>query len=156
MNSEPNDAGSTKLIDDPGHVWSQVIFDPQVSHLWPPAYRRELRRTELHKRMVNELKCGALLWTLLNLVKQVKVRGVLFLTCWFPQYYQVCTGRCFQDWKMMKSKGCFYIDDRDKVVSHQYSLKITQDTNVWITIEPLIMMPGGLWLGLRVKADKKQ
>ena len=56
---------------------------------------------------------------------------------------------------MMKSKGCFYIDDKDKVVSHQYSLKITQDTNVWITIEPLIMMPGGLWLGLRVEADKK-
>jgi len=44
---------------------------------------------------------------------------------------------------MAHSKGGFFFDEKSKVVSHQYSLKLTTDTNVWVSIEPLCIKPGG-------------
>lgn len=48
-----------------------------------------------------------------------------------------------QEWKMVRSKGCFYYNERDKIIGHQYSLRTTQDSSVWITIEPLCIMDTG-------------
>ena len=45
---------------------------------------------------------------------------------------------------MARSKGGFFLDEKSKVMSHQYSLRLAADTNVWMTIEPLCIKPGGM------------
>ncbi|KAK2156234.1 hypothetical protein LSH36_218g03056 [Paralvinella palmiformis] len=46
-----------------------------------------------------------------------------------------------KDWNLTHSKGCFYFDD-DKIISHQYEMRILNDTSVWITVEPITIRPG--------------
>jgi len=46
---------------------------------------------------------------------------------------------------MVRSKGGFFCDEKSRVISHHYSLKLTTDTNVWITVEPLCIKPGGAY-----------
>ncbi|XP_076440362.1 EF-hand calcium-binding domain-containing protein 7-like isoform X2 [Babylonia areolata] len=42
-----------------------------------------------------------------------------------------------RDWSHAQSKGCFFVDESKGFVSHQYQLTLTEDTSVWITIQPL-------------------
>lgn len=44
---------------------------------------------------------------------------------------------------MTKSKGSFFFNEQSKIISHQYSLRVSQDTNVFLTVEPLCIRPGG-------------
>jgi len=46
---------------------------------------------------------------------------------------------------VVRSKGGFFFDEKSRVISHQYSLRVTADTNAWITIEPLCIKPGGVF-----------
>ncbi|KAK7101362.1 EF-hand calcium-binding domain-containing protein 7-like isoform X2 [Littorina saxatilis] len=41
-----------------------------------------------------------------------------------------------RDWHHGKSKGCFFIDEEKGFVSHQYQLMLTEDTTIWLTIQP--------------------
>ena len=41
-----------------------------------------------------------------------------------------------QDWQSATSKGVLLLDDQGDVVSHQYKLRVPEDSQVWITIEP--------------------
>ncbi len=49
----------------------------------------------------------------------------------------------FQDWNHTHSKGCFFFEEDGSIVSHQYSLKLDDDSSVWITMEPFSIRPGG-------------
>nr|XP_034312504.1 EF-hand calcium-binding domain-containing protein 7 isoform X6 [Crassostrea gigas] len=43
-----------------------------------------------------------------------------------------------KEWTHATSKGMFYIDEEtEKLLCHQYNLKLTEDTSVWITIQPI-------------------
>lgn len=43
-----------------------------------------------------------------------------------------------KEWTHATSKGMFYIDEEtEKLLCHQYDLKLTEDTSVWITIQPI-------------------
>ncbi|XP_012941722.1 EF-hand calcium-binding domain-containing protein 7 isoform X2 [Aplysia californica] len=42
-----------------------------------------------------------------------------------------------RDWTGVSSKGAFFLDDESGMVTHSYSLVLSEDTEVWITIQPL-------------------
>lgn len=43
-----------------------------------------------------------------------------------------------KEWTHATSKGMFYIDEEtENLLCHQYNLKLTEDTSVWITIQPI-------------------
>ena len=43
-----------------------------------------------------------------------------------------------KEWTHTPSKGMFFLDeDTGNLLCHQYDLKLTEDTSVWITIQPL-------------------
>ncbi|KAL8621693.1 hypothetical protein ACOMHN_024664 [Nucella lapillus] len=43
-----------------------------------------------------------------------------------------------RDWCHLQSKGCFFVDEgKPGFVSHQYQLTLTEDTSLWITVQPL-------------------
>ncbi|XP_021359768.1 EF-hand calcium-binding domain-containing protein 7-like isoform X13 [Mizuhopecten yessoensis] len=41
-----------------------------------------------------------------------------------------------RDWAHTSSKGCFFIDDDDGLMTHTYRLNLTEKSKVWITIQP--------------------
>ena len=41
----------------------------------------------------------------------------------------------------MMKKGVLHLDDDGSIISHKYSLTLTEDTDVWITIQPKPMHP---------------
>ena len=47
---------------------------------------------------------------------------------------------------MAYSNGCFYFDEDGHIVSHQYEMTLTRDSSVWMTVEPLSLRPGGLYM----------
>jgi len=53
---------------------------------------------------------------------------------------------------VVRSKGGFFFDEKSKVISHQYNLRIAAETNIWITIEPLCIKPGGMICLLSLRA----
>lgn len=53
----------------------------------------------------------------------------------FIKFWYFCF---FKEWTHATSKGMFYIDEEtEKLLCHQYNLKLTEDTSVWITIQPI-------------------
>ena len=46
---------------------------------------------------------------------------------------------------MTHKKGTFFFEEDGSIIGHQYDLKLSKDTSVWITIEPFSLRPGGLW-----------
>ncbi|KAK7492867.1 hypothetical protein BaRGS_00015814 [Batillaria attramentaria] len=45
--------------------------------------------------------------------------------------------RGLRDWYHAKSKGCFFVDENKGFISHQYQLTLTEDTSIWLTIQPV-------------------
>ncbi len=43
---------------------------------------------------------------------------------------------------MTQSKGCFFVEDKGELVTHQFQLDISKTTPVWITLEPFSLKPG--------------
>uniref|UniRef100_A0A2C9LZY6 EF-hand domain-containing protein n=1 Tax=Biomphalaria glabrata TaxID=6526 RepID=A0A2C9LZY6_BIOGL len=41
-----------------------------------------------------------------------------------------------KDWPMVQSKGTFFLED-SSIISHVYTLNLTEDSDVWISIQPL-------------------
>ena len=44
---------------------------------------------------------------------------------------------------MAHSKGSFFFDEDGVIVSHQYTLSLSKETSVWLTIEPFPLKAGG-------------
>ncbi|KAK3794626.1 hypothetical protein RRG08_003772 [Elysia crispata] len=42
-----------------------------------------------------------------------------------------------REWSALSSKGAFFLDEDGSVISHVFSLTLTEDSDVWITIQPL-------------------
>ena len=49
-----------------------------------------------------------------------------------------------QTWYSTRSRGTFFFEEDNNVVSHQYTLRVKDTTKVWITIEPVTLNSGGL------------
>ncbi|XP_072130000.1 EF-hand calcium-binding domain-containing protein 7 isoform X2 [Mobula birostris] len=45
--------------------------------------------------------------------------------------------KTIKNWQHAWSKGCFFLEDNDGIVSHRYRLELHQTTNVFLTIGPL-------------------
>ena len=50
-----------------------------------------------------------------------------------------------QEWKLSRSKGEFFFEEDGSIVSHHYQLDLREDSDVWITVEPYSIKPGGIW-----------
>lgn len=61
-----------------------------------------------------------------------------------------------QNWKMTHRKGSFFFEENGVIISHQYDLKLSRDTSVWITIEPFSLRPGGVSGGGGIMHAKKK
>nr|XP_032826590.1 EF-hand calcium-binding domain-containing protein 7 [Petromyzon marinus]XP_032826591.1 EF-hand calcium-binding domain-containing protein 7 [Petromyzon marinus]XP_032826592.1 EF-hand calcium-binding domain-containing protein 7 [Petromyzon marinus] len=46
-----------------------------------------------------------------------------------------------KDWKHIRSKGCFFVEEDGSLASHHYRLELTQPTSVYITVQPLDLSP---------------
>eukprot|EP00057_Strongylocentrotus_purpuratus_P010679 XP_011665153.1 PREDICTED: EF-hand calcium-binding domain-containing protein 7 [Strongylocentrotus purpuratus] len=41
------------------------------------------------------------------------------------------------DWYHTHTKGCFHLDDEQKIISHQYVLQVDVMTKLWLTVKPI-------------------
>jgi len=48
-----------------------------------------------------------------------------------------------RDWTGVSSKGVFYVDEDNGMMSHSYSLEISEETDVFISIQPLMIGESG-------------
>lgn len=42
-----------------------------------------------------------------------------------------------KDWYHVHSKGCFHLDDEQKILSHQYIVDVAVTTKLWLTVKPI-------------------
>ncbi|KAI0209505.1 EF-hand calcium-binding domain-containing protein 7 [Lamellibrachia satsuma] len=49
-----------------------------------------------------------------------------------------------KEWQLSRSKGEFFFEEDDSIISHHYLLDLPEDSDVWITVEPFTVKPGDL------------